>query len=59
VTAIEDVDTHGHVLDKLVTFRAEHTTSFDSFGWPADGGPLDITRTIRKHSGDLRLISTV
>lgn len=58
VTEIRNVTTHGHILAKLVTFHAEHTPSFGPDGWPHDGGPMDITREIRKHSSDLRLVST-
>lgn len=58
VTKIEDVDTHGHVFERLVTFHAQHTTTYDRHGWPVDGGPMDITRTVRRYSSDLRLVST-
>jgi hypothetical protein len=58
VTAIEDLDTWGHIVDKNVTIHADHTPSFDSVGWPTDGGPMDITRVVRKYSSDLRHIST-
>jgi hypothetical protein len=58
VTAIADVDTHGHVLAKMVTFHAQHTTTYDKFGWPIDGGPMEITREVRKYGSDLRLVST-